>query len=136
MGHDSVAVLPPWTRMPRAQFCRTDEILQTVFRFDLLTRLPRTGFLMRGVDHPESIGEHCFLASVLASLLIPGIRAEGHTLDGEKLLSMVILHEAGEILLRRYPPPPRPSSSAKRARPARSGCFRRGDEGPTPPPRP
>jgi putative hydrolase of HD superfamily len=82
-----------------------DDILQSIFRFDLLTRLPRTGFLMRGIDKPESIAEHCFMASVLAALLIPEIRKEGHTLDGEKLLSMVILHEAGEILLGDIPAP-------------------------------
>jgi putative hydrolases of HD superfamily len=84
---------------------REAEIVQTIFRFNILTRLPRTGFLMRGVDDPESVGEHIFLASLLATLLLPELRRDGYDVDGEKLISMVLLHEAGEILLGDIPAP-------------------------------
>jgi len=82
-----------------------DDLIQSVFRFDLLNRLPRTGFLMRGVDNPESVGEHVFLTALLACLLLPELRGDGLELDGEKLLSMALLHESGEILLGDIPSP-------------------------------
>lgn len=82
-----------------------DALIQALFRFDLLNRLPRTGYLMRGIENPESVGEHVFLTGLLACLLLPGLRADGLELDGEKLLSMVLLHEAGEILIGDIPSP-------------------------------
>jgi putative hydrolases of HD superfamily len=82
-----------------------DDLIQSLFRFDLLNRLPRTGFLMRGIENPESVGEHVFLTSLLACLLLPELRKDGLELDGEKLLSMVLLHESGEILIGDIPSP-------------------------------
>lgn len=82
-----------------------DDIIQTAFRFDVLARLPRTGFLIRGIDRPESVAEHSFIAAVMAALLVPEIKKEGFDVDGEKLVSMVLLHEAGEILLGDIPAP-------------------------------
>jgi putative hydrolases of HD superfamily len=82
-----------------------DDVIRSAFRFDILARIPRTGFLMRGIDRPESVAEHSFIAAVMAALLVPEIRKEGIDVDGEKLLSMVLLHEAGEILLGDIPAP-------------------------------
>jgi putative hydrolase of HD superfamily len=82
-----------------------DSLIQSLFRFDLLNLLPRTGFLMRGVKNPETVGEHVFLTSLLACLLIPELRKDGLDLDGEKLLAMAILHESGEIILGDIPSP-------------------------------
>ncbi len=82
-----------------------DALIQSIFRFDLLNRLPRTGFLMRGLDRAETVGEHVFLTSLLACLLLPELRKDGLELDGEKLLSMTLLHEAGEILIGDIPAP-------------------------------
>lgn len=82
-----------------------DTIVQSLFRFELLTRLPRTGFLMRGVDRPETIAEHSYLAALLACLLMPELKNEKPELDGEKLLSMLLLHESSEILVGDIPAP-------------------------------
>ena len=98
-----------------------DSIVQSIFRFDLLTRIPRTGFLMRGVDAPETVGEHIYSAAILAVLIVPELRKAGIEVDGEKLVSMVLLHEAGEILLGDIPAPaaaffgPGGKSAAERA---------------------
>jgi putative hydrolase of HD superfamily len=82
-----------------------DAIIQGLFRYDLLNKLPRTGFLMRGVDRPETVGEHVFLTSLLACLLLPRLREDGYELNGEKFLAMALLHESGEILIGDIPSP-------------------------------
>ena len=76
-----------------------------MLRFDVLNKLPRTGFLMRGIDPPESIGEHIFSSVVLAVLLLEEFKKDGTAVDGEKLLKMAALHESGEILTGDIPAP-------------------------------
>lgn len=100
---------------------KTDDIVQSIFRYDLLTKIPRTGFLMRGVDVPETVGEHIYSTAILAVLLLPELRKAGIELDGERLISMVLLHESGEILMGDIPAPaaaffgPGGKSAAERA---------------------
>jgi putative hydrolase of HD superfamily len=80
-------------------------MVQALFRYDVLTKLPRTGFLMRGVDDPESVGEHIFATTVLAILVLEELRESDYEVDGEKLLKMAALHETGEILVGDIPHP-------------------------------
>ena len=80
-------------------------IVQTIFRYDILNKLPRTGFAMRGIPRPETIGEHCFGVSVLTLLLADALTQAGESIDRGKALSMAILHESGEILVGDLPHP-------------------------------
>ncbi len=82
-----------------------ERIIQTIIRFDVLTKLPRSGFLIRGIDKPETVGEHCFSSTVLAAILLDELREDGFEIDGEKLLKMAVLHESGEILVGDIPHP-------------------------------
>ncbi|MFP4179242.1 MAG: HD domain-containing protein [Spirochaetaceae bacterium] len=83
----------------------SDRIVQAMFRYDILNKLPRTGFLMRGVDNPESIGEHIFSTTVLAILILEEMAREGYEVDSAKVLKMAALHETGEILVGDIPHP-------------------------------
>lgn len=82
-----------------------DNIIQTIFRFDVLNTLPRTGYLIRGISDPETVGEHTFSASVLAILVCDALLAQGISFSTEKVLRMVILHESGEIIIGDIPAP-------------------------------
>ncbi len=73
--------------------------------FDRLATLPRTGWLLRGVVDAESIAEHCFGVCVVATMLIDDVRAQGLTVDGEKVLRMAILHDAAEAFTGDIPMP-------------------------------
>lgn len=73
--------------------------------FDRLASLPRTGWLVRGVVDPESVAEHCFGVCVVASLLVDDLRARGVTVDGERVLRMAIVHDAGEVFTGDIPMP-------------------------------
>ena len=83
----------------------TPAVIQTLLRFEVLNRLPRTGFLMRGIDPPESVGEHIFSTTILGALVLEELKAEGVAVDGEKLLKMIALHESGEALTGDIPAP-------------------------------
>ena len=73
-----------------------DAIIDTMINLDSLADLPRTGWLLRGVRPCESIADHSFGVALCALLLCDAMRAEGATLDGEKVLRMAILHDAPE----------------------------------------
>ena len=73
-----------------------DTIIDTVLALDPLSELPRTGWLLRGIQPCESIAEHSFGVGVLTMLLVDALRAEGHTVDGEVALRMALLHDAAE----------------------------------------
>ena len=84
---------------------RSERIIQAMFRYDILNKLPRTGFLMRGVAGPETVGEHIFSTSVLAVLLLEEMERDGYEVDAAKVLRMAALHETGEILVGDIPHP-------------------------------
>lgn len=73
-----------------------DRILDTVIALDTLADLPRTGWLLRGVRPCESIADHTFGVALVALLLVDALRAEGHVVDGERVLAMAIVHDAPE----------------------------------------
>jgi len=62
---------------------------------NILKRLPRTGWLVKGINEPESIAAHSFSTILMA--LIFGF--ERKDIDLQKLLIMAILHDLGESYL-------------------------------------
>lgn len=81
--------------MPLVRFAQ--RVIQTTLALDPLTSLPRTGWRLRGVVPCESIAEHSFGVALVAMLLVDEVRARGETLDGEQVLRMALLHDAGEV---------------------------------------
>jgi len=62
---------------------------------NILKRLPRTGWLVKGINNPESIAAHSFSTIIMA--LVIGI--ERKDVDLQKLLIMAIIHDLGESYL-------------------------------------
>ena len=73
-----------------------DRIIDTVLALDPLADLPRTGWLLRGVRPCESIADHSFGVALVAMLLTDALRAEGQSVDGERVLRMALVHDAPE----------------------------------------
>lgn len=82
-----------------------------------LKRLPRTGWLARGVSGAESVADHSFGVVFVALALADALVAEaerashGPAIDLEKVLSMAVLHDLAEVRLTDLP------TSAKRLLP-------------------
>jgi len=91
-----------------------DRIIDTVVRLDTLTDLPRTGWLLRGVRPCESIADHTFGVALTAMLLVDELRAEGHAVDGERVLRMALVHDAPEAKTGDIPMPAK-TAEAERA---------------------
>ncbi len=70
---------------------------QDIIRFfqniNRLKRIPRTGWVLKGVKKPESVAEHSFRVAILAYALTKDI---AHV-DTDKLVKMALIHETGEI---------------------------------------
>jgi putative hydrolase of HD superfamily len=75
---------------------RADRILEAMLGVDPLADLPRTGWLLHGVRPCESVADHSFGVAFLAMLLVDALRAEGATVDGERVLRMALVHDAAE----------------------------------------
>jgi len=71
-------------------------ILSALLTLQALERLPRTGWIQRGVTQHESIADHvlgtCFVALALGPRVEPPI-------DVERVLALVLVHDAPEALL-------------------------------------
>lgn len=67
-----------------------------------LDRIPRAGYLLRGVPEPESVAAHSHFMSLLALFFVetyPG------TYDAKKLLAMALVHDLAEARIMDIPMP-------------------------------
>jgi putative hydrolase of HD superfamily len=84
---------------------QTPQALLDLYRHAATLKLmPRTGWLQRGVQQPESVAEHIFGVALLA--LLAGDQVTG--LDRGRLLTIALLHDLAEASLSDLP------SSARR----------------------
>lgn len=81
---------------------KPDELLRFFSRAERLERLPRTGWLVAGVQHPESVAAHGYEVALVALWLADNVDAE---IDAEKVLRIALLHDIGEALLTDLPRP-------------------------------
>lgn len=89
-----------------------DKRIEVYYKLIKLKNLFRQGWLKKGIDKTqcESVADHSFGSSILAMLLAP----EG--LDREKLVMLMLIHEAGEALIGDIIPQDNISSEEKRQR--------------------
>jgi putative hydrolase of HD superfamily len=73
-----------------------DRIIDVLTAADPLSDLPRTGWILRGVPSPESLADHSWGVAMVAMFLVDMLRADGETVDGEKVLRMALLHDIAE----------------------------------------
>lgn len=82
---------------------RTIDLLSEI---QTLKRLPRSGWLMRGVPHVESVADHSLGVGLVALILADVLTAHGDLaapLDGEKVLTLALLHDLAEVRLTDLP---------------------------------
>jgi len=82
-----------------------EETISTVLGLDTLGDLPRTGWVIRGINPAESVAAHSLGVAQVAMALVDSLRAEGHTIDGERVLRMAVLHDAAEAATGDVPMP-------------------------------
>ena len=72
-------------------------MLRTLIELQRLKRLDRTGWVLRGfANGTESVAAHSFGVGVTAMLLADELRAQGVSIDVEKLLRIALLHDWAE----------------------------------------
>lgn len=82
-----------------------ERILATLDALDPLGDLPRTGWLLRGVNPCETIAAHSHAVAVLVAMLVDACRDAGIAVDGERALRMALVHDAPEARLGDVPMP-------------------------------
>jgi len=80
----------------------TEEIL-TLFRtIHPLDRIPRAGYVMRGVTEPESVSAHSHFMALLALLFV---ERYPETFNRDRVLAMALVHDLAEARLMDIPMP-------------------------------
>lgn len=72
---------------------RNETLLETLLELQVLDRVPRMGYLLRGVTDPESITEHSWHVAFLVWTL--GQRVPG--LDRLRAIEIALIHDLAEV---------------------------------------
>ena len=77
-------------------------IVRTLARLHPLARVPRAGWVLRGVTDPESVSSHCHAVALLTQLVCdawPG------RFDAGRALAIAIVHDCAEVVTMDIPMP-------------------------------
>ncbi len=83
-----------------------DSLLTLFLEASTLKRLPRAGWLMRGVPHVESVADHSYATTLVALALADVLNAFGTlsaALNLERVLTIAALHDLAEVRLTDLP---------------------------------
>lgn len=78
-------------------------MLDLFFTLGNLKRLPRTGWLLRGVASPESIADHSYRVAVMTLILGEESKRRGLELDVNRAIRIALIHDVGEALITDIP---------------------------------
>jgi putative hydrolases of HD superfamily len=68
-------------------------LLDLLLEVQVLDRVPRMGYVLRGVSRPESVAEHSWHVAFLVATLAPRIPE----VNGPRALEMALLHDLAEL---------------------------------------
>ncbi len=68
-------------------------LLELLLELETLDRVPRSGYLLRGVADGESVAEHSFHLALIVLLLAP----REPELDGGRALELALVHDLAEL---------------------------------------
>jgi putative hydrolase of HD superfamily len=74
---------------------RHESLLDSLLELQILDRVPRSGWALRGVPEPESVSEHAFHVV----LLVWALAAEVPGLDAARAAELAIVHDLAEVRL-------------------------------------
>lgn len=72
-------------------------LLDLLLEVELLDRIPRSGYVLRGVAEPESVAEHTFHVAFLVLTLGQRIQKRIETLDVARAVSIALVHDLAEL---------------------------------------
>jgi putative hydrolase of HD superfamily len=84
----------------------TEPLIGLLMESMTLKKMPRTGWLMRGVPDAESVADHSFGVTFVSLVLCDALCENGdatHPLDREKVLVIALLHDLAEVRLTDLP---------------------------------
>lgn len=87
-----------------------DNLIALFIETTALKRLPRAGWILRGVPNVESVADHAYHTAFVALALSDVLNASGAlavALDTGKVLAIAVLHDLGETRLTDLPGPTR-----------------------------
>ncbi len=73
------------------------EWLNLFLKIEVLKKIKRTGWMLKGIKNVKSVAEHSYRVAMLALLL-----GEKFNLDKFKLVKMSLIHDLGEALVGDY----------------------------------
>jgi putative hydrolase of HD superfamily len=77
-----------------------ERIVDLILELDVLERLPRMGFLLQGITHPENVAAHCYGVALTAMLMTDALQGPVNAL---RALRMALLHEVSEARITDLP---------------------------------
>lgn len=81
-------------------------LLDLLFHGNQLKRIPRSGWVMRGVPEAENVGTHTYGVAFIVLALHPYIKEEnGEELLLERALSLAVIHDLAESITTDIPQP-------------------------------
>ncbi|EEB74298.1 HD family hydrolase [Thermococcus sp. AM4] len=80
-------------------------MLELFLELGNLKRLPRTGWLLRGIPNPEPIAAHSYRVAMITLFLADELKSRGVEIDVEKALKIALLHDVGEARITDVPLP-------------------------------
>jgi len=78
-------------------------MLDLLIELGNLKRLPRTGWLLRGIPSPESIADHSYRVALITLFLADELKERGVDVNVEKALKIALLHDVGEARITDIP---------------------------------